>query len=109
MTPDATNVYLTVYNNGLYKSTNLWSGSPMFTQITSATFTEQTWLSVVISSDGTYVVASTTAKTYYSKDSGATWTLAYTGKISFMAMSTNARYIVASNNDVSSKLIFSST
>lgn len=109
MTPDANIVYLTVYNNGLYKSTNLWSGSPTFTKINSATFTEQTWLTVVISSDGTYVVASTTAKTYYSKDSGATWILAYTGQIGMMAMSTDARYIVASNNDVSSKLIFSST
>ena len=109
MTPDATNVYLAVYNNGLYKSTNLFSGSPMFTKITSATFTEQTWLSVVVSSDGSYVVASTVAKTYYSKDSGVTWILAYTGKINMMSMSTDARYIVASNNDVSSKLIFSST
>jgi hypothetical protein len=109
MTPDANIVYLTVYNNGLYKSTNLFLGSPTFTKINSATFTEQTWLTVVISSDGTYVVASTAAKTYYSKDSGATWILAYTGQIGMMAMSIDARYIVASNNDVSSKLIFSST
>lgn len=109
MTPDATNVYLPVSNNGLYKSTNLFSGSPTFTKITSATFTEQTWRSVVVSSDGSYVVASTVAKTYYSKDSGVTWILAYTGKINMMSMSTDARYIVASNNDVSSKLILSNT
>lgn len=109
MTPDATNVYLAVYTNGLYKSTNLFLGSPTFTKINSATFTEQTWLNVVVSQDGSYVVASTEAKTYYSKDSGATWILAYTGQISMMSMSTDARYIVASNNDVSSKLILSNT
>ena len=109
MTPDATNVYLHVYTNGLYKSTNLFSGSPTFTKINSATFTEQSWLNVVVSQDGSYVVASTEAKTYYSKDSGVTWILAYTGKINMMSMSTDARYIVASNNDVSSKLILSNT
>jgi hypothetical protein len=109
MTQDANTVYLIHTNNGFYKSTNLWSGSPMFTQITSATFTEQSWLNVVVSSDGSYVVASTAAKTYYSKDSGVTWILAYTGKISFMAMSANANYIVAATPDISNKLIFSST
>jgi hypothetical protein len=109
MTPDANTVYLTHKNNGLYKSTNLWSGSPMFTKITSATFTEQSWLNVVVSSDGTYVVASNEAKTYYSKDSGVTWILAYTGNIDFMAMSADARYIVGANVDTNNKLIFSST
>ena len=109
MTPDTTNVYITCYSNGLYKSTNLFSGSPTFTKITSGTFTEQTWKSVVVSSDGTYVVASTNAKTYYSKDSGATWLVAYTGRIAYMAMSADAHYIVASNPDNSSKLLLSNT
>ena len=109
MTPDKNNVYLTNYADGLYKSTNLFSGSPMFTKVTSATFTEQTWGQVVVSSDGTYVVASTDAKTYYSKDSGVTWLLAYTGRIKYMAMSADAHYIVASNPDTSNRLFFSNT
>jgi photosystem II stability/assembly factor-like uncharacterized protein len=102
-------VYFLNYNEGIYKSTSLFSGSPMFTRITSATFTEQSWLDIVVSEDGTYVVASTNAKTYYSIDSGVTWSLAYTGRIALMAMSADARYIVASNTDYSSKLLFSST
>jgi hypothetical protein len=109
MTPDTLSVYIACYSNGIYKSTNLFSGSPTFTKITSATFTEQTWNSIVVSADGTYVVASTNAKTYYSIDSGVTWSLAYTGRIAFMAMSANARYIVATNSDYSSKLLFSNT
>jgi len=109
MTPDTLSVYIACYSNGLYKSTNLFSGSPMFTKITSGTFTEQTWSGIVVSSDGTYVVASTDAKTYYSKDSGASWQVGYTGKIRFMAMSADARYIVASNPDNSSKLLLSKT
>jgi hypothetical protein len=109
MTPDTNNIYYANYNEGLYKSTNLFSGSPMFTKITSATFTEQTWLFVVVSSDGTYVVASTELKTYYSKDSGVTWLLAYNGRSRYMAMSADAHYIVASNPDTNNRLFFSNT
>ena len=109
ITSDTNDVYFSNYNDGLYKSTNLFSGSPMFTKITSATFTEQTWDQVSASSDGTYVVASTYTKTYYSKDSGVTWLLAYTGGFAHIAMSTDAHYIVASNSDTSSKLFFSNT
>jgi photosystem II stability/assembly factor-like uncharacterized protein len=109
MTPDTLSVYILCYSNGIYKSTNLFSGSPTFTKITSATFTEQTWNSIVVSADGTYVVASTDAKTYYSKNSGVTWSLAYTGRIRMMAMSADAHFIVASNGDNSSKLLFSNT
>jgi hypothetical protein len=75
MSADASVVYICMYNSGLYKSTNLWSGSPTFSKLTSGTFTEQSWRACVTSSDGTYVIASTNAKTYYSLDSGATWTL----------------------------------
>jgi len=109
MTPDTLSVYISCYSNGIYKSTNLFSGSPTFTKITSATFTEQTWNSISVSTDGTYVVASTDTKTYYSKDSGVTWLLAYTGKIQYMAISADAHYIVASNTSTASKLLFSST
>ena len=109
ITSDTNDVYFSNYNEGLYKSTNLFSGSPMFTKITSATFTEQTWYQVSTSSDGTYVVATTGVKTYYSKDSGVTWLLAYTGGLRYMAMSSDAHYIVASNPDTSSRLLFSNT
>ena len=108
MTPDTSNVYL-AKSDGLFKSTNLWSGSPTFTQITSGIFTEQTWRSVVVSSDGTYVVASTTVKTYYSSNSGATWAVCYVGRLEMMSMSADAKYIVASNYfGASSKVILSS-
>jgi len=108
MTPDTSNVYL-AKSDGLFKSTNLWSGSPTFTQITSGIFTEQTWRSVVVSSDGTYVVASTAAKTYYSSNSGATWAVCYAGRLEMMSMSADAKYIIASNYPGgSSKVILSS-
>ena len=109
MTPDSNTVYCCVYNNGLYKSTNLWSGSPSFTKINSATFTEQTWNCVAISSDGTYIVASTDAKTYYSTNSGATWTLAYTGKIFQSAMSYDGHYFIGISYNVNQRLLFSNT
>jgi hypothetical protein len=108
MTPDSNNVYIPCYSNGLYKSTNLFSGSPSFTKITSATFTEQTWNSVVVSSDGTYVVASTDAKVYYSTNSGVTWTVCFTGTtLGYMALSDNARYCVGLSKATASKLFLS--
>lgn len=110
MTPDASSVYLTNYGTGLYKSTNLFSGSPMFTKITSATFTEQTWNGVVVSSDGKYVVASTDAKTYYSQNSGTTWTICYTGTVPYyMAMSDDAHYVIGLPISTTSKLLLSNT
>lgn len=108
MTPDSNNVYIPCYANGLYKSTNLFSGSPSFTKITSATFTEQTWNSVVVSSDGTYVVASTDAKVYYSTNSGVTWTVCFTGTtLGYMALSDNARYCIGLSQATASKLFLS--
>ena len=109
MTPDAATVYIPARDNGLYKSTNLFSGSPTFTKITSAAITEQTWTNVVISSDGTYVVASTDAKTYYSKDSGSTWQVGYTGLIKFMAISDDAHYVIGGINNYANKLLLSNT
>jgi hypothetical protein len=110
ITPDASSVYLTCYSDGLYKSANLFSVSPIFTKITSATFTEQTWNSVVVSSDGTYVVASTDTKTYYSTNSGATWTVCYTGTVPYyMAMSNDAHYVIGLPISSTSKLLLSST
>lgn len=110
MTPDSTNVYISCYSNGLYKSTNLFSGSPTFTKITSATFTEQTWSGVVVSTDGTYIVASTDTKTYYSTNSGATWTVCYTGTVPYyMAMSDDAKYVIGLPISSTSKLLLSST
>ena len=109
MTPDKSSVYVAIGGNGLYKSTNLFSGSPMFTQITTETFTEQTWNKVVVSSDGTYIIASTSLNTYYSKNSGSTWTKVYVGRITFMAMSSDAHYVIASNSDRSSSLLYSNT
>ena len=106
MSSDASTIYLSNGSDGFYKSTNLWSGSPTFTKITSATFTEQTWRAVIVSSDGTYVVASTLLYTYYSSDSGTTWTKCYTGRISYMAMSTDTKYIIASTHS-SSRLLLS--
>ncbi len=110
MTPDGSTVYYSNYGTGIYKSTNLFSGSPMFTKIISATFTEQSWNSVVVSSDGTYVVASTDLKTYYSKDSGLTWTVCLTGTVPiYMAMSDNANYIIGVPTSSTSKLLLSTS
>jgi len=112
MTPNASIVYLSIRapdsGSGLYKSTNIWSGSPMFTEIKSTTFTETTWNYISTSSNGLFVVASTDAKTYYSTDSGLTWVVCYTGKLSYSAMSSDAYYVIASNNsNINSRILFS--
>ena len=110
MTPDASNVYLTLKypgsGSGLYKSTNIWSGSPTFTEITSTTFTESTWNYISTSSNGVFVVASTDVKTYYSTDSGITWVVCYTGTLLYSAMSSDSYYVIASSNS-NSKMLFS--
>lgn len=98
MSADASVVYICMDNVGLYKSTNLWSGSPTFTKLTSATFTEQSWCACVTSSDGTYVIASTGAKTYYSKDSGTTWSLVANLSMRTMSLSSMAHICVACDN-----------
>lgn len=99
MSENASVVYICMYDTGLYKSTNLWSGSPTFSQLTSATFTEQSWRACVTSSDGTYVIASTDVKTYYSKDSGATWTLVSSSlTMRTMSLSSMAHICVACDN-----------
>jgi hypothetical protein len=110
MTPDASNIYLTLKfpgsGSGLYKSTNIWSGSPTFTEIKSTTFTENTWNYISTSSNGVFVVASTDVKTYYSTDSGLTWVVCYTGTLLYSAMSSDSYYVIASSNS-NSKMLFS--
>jgi hypothetical protein len=110
MTPDASIVYLTLNipgsGSGLYKSTNIWSGSPTFTEIKSTTFTENIWNYISTSSNGLFVVASTNVKTYYSTDSGLTWVVCYTGTLLYSAMSSDSYYVIASSNS-NSKMLFS--
>ncbi len=112
ITPDGSTVYFTNYGTGLYKSTNLFSGSPMFTKITSATFADQNWWGVVVSSDGSYVVATTDSKTYYSMDSGSTWAVCLTGAQNvpvYMAMSDDSKYIIGLSTSTTNKLLLSAS
>ncbi len=109
MTPDGSNVYITVNTNGLFKSTNLWSGSPSFTRITSAVFLNNDYVSVRVSSDGTYVMLILSGYVYYSKNSGVTWTqnfYNFNNKVIEMSQDAHNSAIALSS---SSKIILSKT
>jgi hypothetical protein len=57
---------------------------------------------VLVSRDGTYIIISNDTKTYYSRDSGVTWLLAYTGQIQFASMSEGAKTVISTsfNNEI---------
>jgi hypothetical protein len=96
---DGTIAYATVNNVGLYKSTNISSATPTFQQITSPTFTEQSWWGVAIGTNG-YVVASTNAKVYYTYDFGNTWILNKTTLLYQIRISGDNKKCIGRGNDV---------
>ena len=58
--------------------------------------------SILVSRDGTYIIISNDSTTHYSKDSGATWTLCYTGNVQCSSMSEGAKTVISTsfNNEI---------
>jgi len=58
--------------------------------------------SILVSRDGTYIIVSNNSTTHYSKDSGATWTLCYTGNVQCSSMSEGAKTVITTsyNNEI---------
>ena len=58
--------------------------------------------SVLVSRDGTYIIVSNDSTTHYSKDSGATWALCYTGNVQCSSMSEGAKTVITTsfNNEI---------
>ena len=58
--------------------------------------------SILVSRDGTYIIVSNDSTTHYSKDSGATWTLCYTGNVQCSSMSEGAKTVITTsyNNEI---------
>lgn len=97
---DGSIVYVTVYNDGLYKSTNMWSGgTPSFTKISSSTFTQQSWWGVTTSQNGRYIIATTDNYVYYSNNYGNNWTLVKSTLFFQVRMSDNAKYCIGRGTD----------
>lgn len=110
MKPDASIVYLTVYGQGLYKSTTLWSGSPVFTKITSPAFIGNTSDLIRVSSDGTYLIFVGGKYVYYSINSGTTWVQCFFNNYSInsLSMSKDGHISIITVN-TNSKLLLSNT
>jgi hypothetical protein len=102
ITYDETKIYITLYSG---PSVGVWilpiTGETIGngTKISSyAALTDITGIqSIAISRDGTYIIVTSETTTYYSKNSGATWLLAYTGPIQYMSMSEGGHTVITTD------------
>ena len=107
ITYDETKIYIGVYSGaskGVY-ILPITGGAIGTTATAISSYTALTTSgieSILVSRDGTYIIVSNDSTTHYSKDSGATWTLCYTGNVQCSSMSEGAKTVITTsyNNEI---------